>query len=138
MVNLVALTFHHPFTNRIQAPPMKPINQLASLDGVLAAGEFSYHGEGFSYAGLLEPEQARMAAIMCRANTEAVTMQADLIDDYSEQSVAPTPRGWMVTSEHFSVCVVGTLFCFIDNASGSLNEVMRELEKLAPRRGANH
>ena len=111
---------------------MKPINQLASLNGVLAAGEFFYHSEGYSYAGLLEPEQARMAAIMCRANTEAVAMQADLVESYAEDAVAPKPRGWLVTSEHFSVCVVGTLFCFIDNASGSLNEVMHQMEQLAP------
>ena len=111
---------------------MKPINQLAALDGVLAAGEFSYHGEGFSYAGLLEPEQARMAAIMCRANSESVIMQADMIDSYAEQAVAPSPRGWMVTSEHFSVCVVGRLFCFVDNATGSLNDIMQALQTLSP------
>lgn len=111
---------------------MKPIDHLASLNGVLAAGEFFYHGEGYSYAGLLEPEQARMAAIMCRANTESMVMQADLVQTYAEDAVAPSPRGWLVTSEHFSVCVVGSLFCFVDNASGSLNEVMHELERLAP------
>jgi len=111
---------------------MKPIDHLASLSGVLAAGEFLYHGEGYSYAGLLEPEQARMAAIMCRANTESMVMQADLVQTYAEDAVTPSPRGWLVTSEHFSVCVVGNLFCFVDNASGSLNEVMHELERLAP------
>jgi len=111
---------------------MKPINQLAALDGVLAAGEFSYHGEGFSYAGLLEPEQARMAAIMCQANSEAVAMQADMIESYADNSVTPHPRGWMVTSEHFSVCVVGRLFCFVDNASGSLNTIMAQLQALSP------
>ena len=111
---------------------MKPINHLASLSGVLAAGEFYYHGEGYSYVGLLEPEQARMAAIMCRANTNAMAMQADLVQNYAEDTVSPSPRGWLVTSQHFSVCVVGTLFCFIDNASGSLNKVMHELERLAP------
>jgi len=116
---------------------MKPINHLASLNGVLAAGEFFYHGEGFSYAGLLEPEQARMAAIMCRANTEALAMQADLIKSYAEDAATPKQRGWLVTSEHFSVCVVGTLFCFVDNASGSLNEIMHELERLAPASSVN-
>ena len=111
---------------------MKPIDQLASLTGVLAAGEFSYHGESFSYSGLLEPEQARMAAIMCRTNTESIRRQTDLIDSYADNKPPPHPRGWITTSEVFSVCVVGTLFCFIDNAASSLNEVMETMEKLAP------
>ena len=105
---------------------MKPLDHLAAFHGVLAAGEFSQHGEGFSFAGLLAPEQARMAAIMCRANSESVRMQADLIDAYGT-SPMPPPRGWFVTSAHFTVCVVGTLFCFIDNATGSLNQVMAEM-----------
>ena len=111
---------------------MKPIDQLASLTGVLAAGEFSYHGESFSYSGLLEPEQARMAAIMCRTNTEAILRQADLIGSYADDGLPPRPRGWITTSELFSVCVMGTLFCFIDNTASSLNEVMETMEKLAP------
>ena len=111
---------------------MKPIDKLASLTGVLAAGEFSYHGESYSYSGLLEPEQARMAAIMCRSNTESIRRQADLIASYADNNRPPQPRGWISTSELFSVCVVGTLFCFIDNATSSLNEVMEAMEKLAP------
>ena len=111
---------------------MKPIDHLASLTGVLAAGEFSYHGESFSYSGMLEPEQARMAAIMCRTNTESIRRQTDLIDSYADNTQPPHPRGWITTSEVFSVCVVGTLFCFIDNTAGSLNEVLEAMEKLAP------
>lgn len=110
---------------------MKMLDHLATFDGVLAAGEFSHHSESFSFAGLLAPEQARMAAIMCRANSESVRMQADLIDNYASPSMPP-PRGWFVTSAHFTVCVVGTLFCFIDNASGSLNQIMAEMVKLTP------
>lgn len=111
---------------------MKPIDHLASLTGVLAAGEFSYYGESFSYSGLLEPEQARTAAIMCRTNTEAIRRQIDLISNYADNKPPSQPRGWVSTSELFSVCVVGTLFCFIDNATSSLNEVMQAMEKLAP------
>lgn len=111
---------------------MKPIDQLAALDGVLAAGEFSPHGEAYSYAGLLEPDQARMAAIMCRTNSESVLMQTDLVDSYATGTTLPPPRGWFVTSEHFTVCVVGTLFCFMDNASGSLNRVVETMEQLTP------
>ena len=106
---------------------MKPIDHLVSLDGVLAAGEFVPHSDSYRYAGLLEPAQARMAAVMCRANSEAVHMQADLIDSYATGIALPPPRGWIVSADHFSVCVLGTLFCFLENATGSLNQVMRAM-----------
>lgn len=112
---------------------MKPIEQLASLDGVLAAGEFSHYGESYTYAGLLEPEQARMAAIMCRTNSSAIRRQIDLIDSYSDSAAISPPRGWMVFGDHFSVCVVDTLFCFVDNGSAALNEIMQSMEELAPK-----
>lgn len=114
---------------------MKPIERLAALEGVLAAGEFSHYGESFTYAGLLDPDQARMAAIMCRTNSVSIRRQIDLIDSYSNAASVPPPRGWMVFGDHFSVCVVDTLFCFVENDSAALNDVLESMDELAPKTG---
>ena len=39
------------------------------------------------------------------------------------------PGGWIVQGARQTVCSVGNLVCFIDNAEASLNEVMRELSE---------
>lgn len=103
---------------------MSIVSQLAAMPGVLAAGEFAYRGDGFSYEGLLEEEQARMAAVMCRANTLAVHMQANMLHAFGGASKRLAPRGWMVRGGHFSVCVVANVFCFVENGTGSVSEVL--------------
>ena len=58
---------------------MSIITDLAALDGVFAAGEYSYRGDRFSYKGSISEEHARMASIMCRATTMGVHMQTDIM-----------------------------------------------------------
>jgi roadblock/LC7 domain-containing protein len=110
---------------------MSNVSQLASLAGVLAAGEFSYRGDRFSYEGLLETDQARLASIMCRANTLAVNMQTDILESFKPRCGCLPPQGWFVRGGHFTVCVVANLFCFLDNASGDLNQVTARMRELA-------
>ena len=103
---------------------MNIIEELAMNPGVIAVGEYSYRGDRFSYEGNLDEEKARMASIMCRATTMAVHMQTDMLKSLNaDQGCAPA-RGWVVKGEKFSVCVIANVFCFIDNTSASLNEIM--------------
>ena len=48
---------------------MQIVKQLMAIPGVIAAGEYAYRGDRFSYEGALTDEFARMASILCRANT---------------------------------------------------------------------
>lgn len=111
---------------------MSLIDQLAALPGVLAAGEYSYRGDRFSYKGHISEEQARMASIMSRATTMGVHMQADILaGSYPECGVAPA-GGWIVRGPRFTVCAMANVFCFMDNTQASLNAVMSKLrEQLA-------
>jgi roadblock/LC7 domain-containing protein len=103
---------------------MSIIEELASQHGVLAAGEYAYRGDRFSFTGQLDEEKARMASIMCRATTMAVHMQVDMMKSLGEDCGCAPARGWVVKGKHFSVCVVGNVFCFVDNSAGRMNHVV--------------
>ena len=111
---------------------MNLIEELASMPGVIAAGEYSYRGDRFSYQGQLDEDKARMASIMCRATTMAVHMQAGMMKGLGTDCGCAPARGWVVRGEQFSVCVIANVFCFIHNDAASLNEVMRILYAKVP------
>jgi len=106
---------------------MSILTDLVATPGVIAAGEYSYRGDRFSYAGQLDEEKARMASIMCRATTMAVHMQTNMLRSLAADCGCAPARGWMVRGERFSVCVIANVFCFVDNGAASLNEIMQYL-----------
>jgi len=115
---------------------MNLIHELAEQAGVVAAGEYAYRGDRFSYVGHLEEEHARMASIMCRATTMAVHMQVDMMKSLGKDCGCAPARGWVVRGAKYSVCVVGNIFCFIDNSAVSLNQVMQLMrQKVANQTG---
>jgi roadblock/LC7 domain-containing protein len=103
---------------------MAIVSELSVMPGVVAAGEYSYRGDRFSYKGQLDEEQARMASIMCRATTLSVHMQGEILNSFSEGSGLSPSKGWVVRGPAFTVCVVANVFCFLDNAKASLNDVL--------------
>ncbi len=111
---------------------MSLIAELAAMEGVFAAGEYSYRGDRFSYKGQVSEEHARMASIMCRATTMGVHMQTNMMASmHLGTGVAPA-GGWVVRGPQFTVCVMANVFCFLDNSKNSLNSVMGTLrERLA-------
>ena len=102
------------------------------MSGVIAAGEYSFRGDRFSFAGQLTDELARMASIMCRATTMAAHMQVDMMKSLGSDCGCAPARGWMVRGEKYSVCVIGNIFCFVENTLTDLNEVMRTLAAQVP------
>ncbi|HKK04815.1 MAG TPA: DUF2173 family protein [Gammaproteobacteria bacterium] len=104
---------------------MNIISELAMTPGVIVAGEYSYRGDRFSYEGNLDQEMARLASIMCRATTMGVHMQTDIMASFSEKCGCSPARGWVVKGTKYTVCVLANVFCFIDNTSTSLNEVVK-------------
>ncbi|CAK0746587.1 DUF2173 family protein [Gammaproteobacteria bacterium] len=102
---------------------MNLITKLLSIPGVIAAGEFSNRGERFTHAGLLDHQQARMASIMCSSNSLAINMQAGILTSLAGEGGLTPIRGWIVQGSHFTVCVVGQKFCFLEQETASLNQV---------------
>lgn len=108
------------------------VGELAGIPGVIAAGEYSYRGDRFSFKGQLTDEMARMASIMCRATTMSVHMQAGIMESFCRECGASPPRGWVVRGPTFTVCNVANVFCFMDSVNGSLNKVLSLMQdKLA-------
>ena len=103
---------------------MRIISQLMAVPGVIAAGEYSFRGDRYTYEGHLTPETARMASILCRANTLSVNMQVDMFDSLVPENGFLPAQGWIVRGRAISVCVTGNIFCFIQNKQGLLNNVM--------------
>ena len=103
---------------------MHIVKQLMVIPGVIAAGEFAYRGDRFSYQGALTDEFARMASILCRANTLNVNMQSEIFDSFAENCGCRPVQGWITRGKLLTVCVVSNYFCFIDNRSELLNDVM--------------
>lgn len=103
---------------------MHIVKQLMAIPGVIAAGEFAYRGDRFSYEGALTDEYARMASILCRANTLSINMQSEIVDSFAENCGCRPVQGWVVRGGHISVCVIGNYFAFIDNRPELMNDVM--------------
>jgi len=108
---------------------MSLIQELASQTGVVAAGEYAFRGDRFSYVGQLSEEHARMASIMCRATTMTTHMQVDMMKSLGKDCGCAPARGWVVKGAQFSVCVVGNVFCFLDNNAASINQVMQMMRQ---------
>lgn len=103
---------------------MHIVKQLMAIPGVIAAGEYAYRGDRFSYEGALTEEFARMASIVCRANTLSVNMQAEIFESFAEHCGCRPVQGWIVRSSQITVCAVGNYFSFIENRDELLNDVM--------------
>ena len=103
---------------------MHIVKQLMVIPGVIAAGEYAYRGDRFSYKGALTDEHARMASILCRANTLMVNMQSEIFDSFSENCGCRPVQGWIVRGNKMTICSVGNYFAFISNHEGVLNDVM--------------
>ncbi len=98
---------------------MSILSELAATPGVVAAGQYTWRGDRYTFEGRLDPEHARMASIMCRATTMATHMQARMLASLPGGEGLDPPRGWFVCGATHSVCVLANVFCFIDNARTS-------------------
>ncbi|MFV1983460.1 MAG: DUF2173 family protein [Thiohalomonadales bacterium] len=103
---------------------MSVYSVIAQLPGVLAAGEYSYRGDRFSFDGEMTDEMAKMASIMCRSTSLAVHMQVNMMKSLGSDCGCSPSRGWVVNGKNFTVCVIGNNFCFVNNNESSLNKVM--------------
>ena len=103
---------------------MSIVTDLLAKPGVIAAGEYAYRGDRFSYRGALSEEHARIASIMCRATTMSVNMEASMLESMEPLNGFMPPRGWLVHGPNYSVCVIANVFCLLDNSKGSINEVV--------------
>lgn len=108
---------------------MHIVKQIGAIPGVIAAGEYAYHGDGddFSFEGALTAEFVHIVSIMCRVNTLTAHMQSRILDAFTEQAGLRPVQGWIVRGARLSFCAVGSYFAMVDNRDGALDEVVRTL-----------
>jgi roadblock/LC7 domain-containing protein len=110
--------------------------ELINQPGVIAAGEYSYRGDRFSFKGQLNDDMARMASIMCRATTMSEHMQVGMLEQFCPNCGCSPPQGWIVRGPGFTVCNVANVFAFLHNGESSLNQIMALMRKRLA--GADH
>ena len=103
---------------------MSIMTELLEKPGVIAAGQYAYRGDRFSYKGGLSEEEARKASIMCRATTMGTTMESEMLGSLGLRNGLSPVRGWVVRCAENSVVVVANVFCFVSNDAGSINAVL--------------
>ena len=115
---------------------MSLIEELINQPGVMAAGEYAYRGDRFSYQGQLTEELARMASIMCRTTSMALHMQIDMLKQMERDCGCAPAQGWSVKGKDYTVCVRANVFCFIENKSNEMNNIIKFLnEHIEPNAG---
>jgi roadblock/LC7 domain-containing protein len=108
---------------------MSVLLELSGQPGFIAAGEYSYRGDRFSFKGHLTDDMARMASIMCRATTMSEHMQAGMLEKFCPECGILPPKGWVVRGPNFTVANMANVFCFLDNSQSSINDVMAVMER---------
>lgn len=100
------------------------VSELLAKPGVIAAGEYAYRGDRFSYRGALSEEHARMASIMCRATTMGANMEGAMLDALRPGCGLHPARGWLLHGPGQTVCVMANVFCLLDNTQASINDIV--------------
>jgi roadblock/LC7 domain-containing protein len=103
---------------------MSIVSELLAKPGVIAAGEYAYRGDRFSYRGGLTEEHARMASIMCRATSMGANMEGAMLESLRPGSGLHPARGWLVHGPGRTLCVMANVFCLLDNARASINDIV--------------
>lgn len=100
---------------------MEDLDKLMKVKGVWAAGEFSPDGKLIAYKGNISEEHARMAVLMCAANTLMAEMETQGWTAFTGQEWTPL-IGWAVAGPKCSVCVIGNAGVIVNNGEVSFNE----------------
>jgi roadblock/LC7 domain-containing protein len=56
-------------------------------------------------------------------------METDMLKHLKSDCGCAPARGWVVRGENITVCVMANIFCFVDNESSSLNEIMEYMRE---------
>lgn len=108
---------------------MSIVTDLMAQPGVIAAGQYAYRGDRFSFKGSLNEHYARLLSIMCRATTMSVNMEGDMIATLCPDCGIKPVRGWVIRGPDTTLCVMTNVFCLLDNQQGSLNQILAHMNR---------
>ena len=105
------------------------IRRLLALDGVLVICQFRDDGSFVEGHGLLSEEEMQFLARFAHDYKRIVQGNADQLSMFTQMNGWTPPGGWMVHGTSRTVCSVSNLVCLVDNAEGSLTEIMQGLQE---------
>lgn len=118
---------------------MSLLSELMDIRGVVAAGDFSYRGDQYTFIGKISDSDARIMARLSRANLQSIRVQGDVLQMTTTvcrpgvgDCGLQAGKGWLVRGSERSVCVVSNVFCVFETTKTSVNSVLQlMLERLA-------
>jgi len=108
-----------------------PLRKILVLDGVTAVCRFRDDGVIMEAQGLLPPELMERLAHFAQWYRRMVSSNIDVLSLFSQMRGWSPSQGWVVQGATMTVCSMGNTVCLVDNAQGSLNEIMRVLAEAA-------
>ncbi len=107
------------------------LKRILVLDGVTAVCRFRDDGEIMEAQGMLPPDLMKRLAKFAQWYRRMVSGNTDLLSLFSQMRGWSPSKGWVVRGATTTVCGLGNTVCMLDNAQGSLNEIMRALDEAA-------
>ena len=108
-----------------------PLRKILVLDGVTAVCRFRDDGVIMEAQGMLPPELMERLAHFAQWYRRMVSSNTDVLSLFSQMTGWSPSQGWVVQGAAMTVCSMGNTVCLVDNAEGSLNEIMRVLTEAA-------
>ncbi|MCA1979633.1 MAG: DUF2173 family protein [Thiobacillus sp.] len=107
------------------------LKKILVLDGVTAVCRFRDDGVVMEAEGVLPPELMERLAHFAQWYRRMVSGNTDLLSLFSQMRGWSPSQGWVVQGDSITVCSMGNTVCLVENAHGSLNEIMRMLAEAA-------
>lgn len=107
------------------------LKKILVLDGVTAVCRFRDDGVVMESEGMLPPDLMTRLAKFAQWYRRMVSGNTDLLSLFSQMRGWSPSQGWIVQGAATTVCSVGNMVCLVDNAQGSLNQIMQTLGEAA-------
>jgi len=107
------------------------LKKILVLDGVVAVCRFRDDGVVMEAEGVLPQEQMERLAKFAQWYRRMVSSNTDLLSLFSQMRGWSPSQGWIVLGTEKTVCSVGNTVCLVENAQGSLNQLMKALGEAA-------
>ncbi len=107
------------------------LRKILVLDGVTAVCRFRDDGVVMEAEGILSQEMMERLARFAQWYRRMVSSNTDIFSLFSQMRGWSPSQGWIVQGATTTVCSVGNMVCLVDNAQGSLTQLMQALGEAA-------
>jgi roadblock/LC7 domain-containing protein len=107
------------------------LKKILVLDGVTAVCRFRDDGVIMEAEGMLSQELMERLAKFAQWYRRMVSSNTDVLSLFSQMRGWSPSQGWIVQGDKMTVCGMGNVVCMVDNAQGSLNQIMQVLGEAA-------